>query len=243
MHPLHGPCFVCEGRFLVESALEAHFNGNLEVVSILGTPQAIAHLEERHSAGLGTIQLLPVGKSELEAWVGFAFHRGLMCMVKCPPEKPIEQLAAARRLVVLPHVDNVDNLGLVLRTACALGMDGLLVGQGPGLYDRRTVRVSMGALWRMPAWQREDVAECLELWKAGGGEVVGAALVEGAQDARNWQASERTALMLGPEAYGLTPEWLARCDRHLVIPMHNAMDSLNLAAAGAILMFKMMGEK
>ena len=236
-HAEAGACFVCEGRFLVESALAAGREGRLRVLSVLASPNVAPTLEPLLPAG--TI-LLTLEEEALHELVGFSFHRGVLCAVATPAEPPEAQLVAAKKLVVLPHVDNVENLGLILRSAAALGMDGVLMGRGPGVFDRRTVRVSMGAVWSMPVWQREDPAPLLEAWRAGGGEVVGAALVTNALEARSWIPAERTALVLGPEAHGLDAAWLARCDRHVAIPMARRMDSLNVAAAGAILMFRMM---
>lgn len=231
LHPEHGPCFVCEGRFLVEEALKAHGEGRLRVISVLGTPKALAQLALPEE-----IRRLEADEAELAEVLGFAFHRGLLCAVATPLEPPESALIAARRLVVLPQVDNVDNLGSVLRSAAALGLDGVLAGRGPGVFERRTVRVSMGAAWKLPVWQRPDPAPLLEAWRRQGGEVVGAALVPGALPLRDWKPAARTALLLGPESTGLDAEWLARCDRHLVIPMARGMDSLNLGAAGAIFM-------
>lgn len=232
-HPKAGPCFICEGRYLVEEALKAHQSGRLRVLSLLGSARimdelsmdpAIPHLEAR--------------PEELERLLGFAFHRGILACVAQPAEPPLSVLAQARRLLVLPRLDNVDNLGQLLRTAAALGLDAVLVGQGPGLFDRRTVRVSMGAAWRLPVFQREDLNELLDAWKAAHpeGEVIGAALRDDALDSRIWQPAASTALVLGPEDRGLDDYWLSRCDHVVRIPMANDMDSLNVAAAGAILM-------
>lgn len=239
VHPEAGPCFVCEGRFLVESALEAGREGRLRVLSVLAAPEAAEALAPLIPPGT---RLLGLEEEELQALVGFPFHRGLLCAVATPPEPPEAQLLAAKRLVVLPHVDNVDNLGLILRSAAALGMDGILAGRGPGIFERRTVRVSMGAAWHLPVWQREDPAPLLERWRreAEGSEIIGAALSPSALDAREWVPAPRTALVLGPEAYGLDRAWLGRCDRLVAIPMAKGMDSLNVAAAGAILMFRML---
>jgi tRNA G18 (ribose-2'-O)-methylase SpoU len=147
-------------------------------------------------------------------------------------------------LLVLPRLDNVDNLGQLLRTAVALGMEAVLVGQGPSPFERRTIRVSMGAAWRIPIRVSEDLPSLLARWKAHEpatpSEIIGAALVEGALSAGLWVPTPRTALVLGPEDRGLDRDWLGRCDRHVVIPMAKGMDSLNVAAAGAILMFRMM---
>lgn len=235
LHPQHGPCFVCEGRFLVDEALTAHRAGTLKVISVLSTPRIAADLDLPEG-----VQRLEAEDSELAELLGFAFHRGLLCAVATPPEPPEAELLAAQRVVVLPQVDNVDNLGSVLRSAAALGIDAVLAGRGPGVFERRTVRVSMGAAWKLPVWRREDPAPLLEAWRAGGGEVVGAALVPGATPLRHWQPQGRTALLLGPESTGLDAAWLARCDRRVVIPMARGMDSLNLAAAGAILMSRMV---
>ena len=236
-HAEAGACFVCEGRFLVESALAAGREGKLRVLSVLASPSAARALEPLLPEGTS---LLTLEEEPLNQLVGFPFHRGVLCAVATPAEPPEAQLLAARRLVVLPHVDNVENLGLILRSAAALGMDGVLTGRGPGIFDRRTVRVSMGAAWSMPVWQREDPAPILDTWRVQGGEVVGAALVPSALEAGSWIPAERTALVLGPEAHGLDAAWLGRCDRHVAIPMARRMDSLNVAAAGAILMFRMM---
>lgn len=236
LHPEAGPCFVCEGRFLVASALAAAREGRLRILSVLASPGAAATLSPMPE---GT-RLLLMEEAALHDLVGFPFHRGVLCAVAVPPEPAESELLAARRIVVLPHVDNVENLGLILRSAAALGLDGVLTGRGPGVFERRTVRVSMGAAWSMPVWQREDPAPLLEAWRARGGEVIGAALTPTAVTARAWLPAERTALMLGPEGSGLDAAWLAQCDRHVIIPMARSMDSLNVAAAGAILMFRMM---
>ncbi len=237
MHPEAGPCFVCEGRFLVESALVAGRKGDLRVLSVLASPAVAASLGPLPEC----TARLSLEEEALHELVGFPFHRGVLCAVATPPEPPESQFLASNRIVVLPHVDNVDNLGSILRNAAALGIDAVLVGRGPGVFERRTVRVSMGAAWSMAVWQREDPAPLLEAWRANGGEVIGAALVADALDARAWQPSVRTALVLGPEGHGLDAAWLAHCDHHVVIPMARSMDSLNVAAAGAILMFRMMG--
>jgi len=241
LHPEAGACFICEGRFLVESALAAGREGRLRVLSVLTTPEASQPLSPFVPEGT---RILSLEEEELQTLVGFPFHRGVLCAVATPPEPPEAQLFEAKRLVVLPHVDNVDNLGLILRSAAALGMDGVLAGRGPGVFERRTVRVSMGAAWSLPVWQREDPMPLLEQWRQARPELptelVGAALVPGALDARCWKPAPRTALVLGPEGHGLDPVWLARCDRHVAIPMALGMDSLNVAAAGAILMFRMM---
>jgi tRNA G18 (ribose-2'-O)-methylase SpoU len=239
-HPEFGPCFVCEGRYLVIEALAAGREGTLRVISVLATPRMAQEMAPLLPAGTG---LIVEEEPFLRDWVGYAFHRGVLCCVEAPPPPAEETILDARRLLVLPSLHNVDNLGTLLRTAAALGVDAVVPGKGPDLLERRTVRVSMGAVWRIPVLRREDPGPLLRAWRAreAGSEIVGAALVPGALAALDWTPAPRTALVLGPEPDGLEADWLDLCDRHVAIPMANAMDSLNVAAAGAILMARLMG--
>ncbi|WP_243320842.1 RNA methyltransferase [Geothrix sp. SG200] len=238
-HPVHGSCFIAEGRILVEDLLSAGRAGRLQVVSVAATTTAAEAARALLPEGTELLVAEPEALSEL---AGFSFHRGLMALAKVPPPPPISMLLSARRLLVLPRLYDGENLGLLLRSAAALGLDGVLAGPGPGLWSRRTVRVSMGAVWRIPVWRVEDPWSLLADWRLaeGGSEVVAAALTPTAEDARRWQPGRRCALVMGPEDTGLDPDQLARCDRAVVIRMASGMDSLNVAAAGAILMFRMV---
>ncbi len=237
--PGQGACFLCEGRTLVEEALKAAHRGVLRLVSVLATPSALQSFAGRLPPGA---ELLEAQPAAIARHAGFAFHRGVMALVAVPPEPPERRLPACARLLVLPQTRDVENLGLLIRSAAALGLDGVLAGAGPDLWNRRTVRVSMGAVWKIPVWRREDPAAWLEAWReAPGSEVVGAALGAASLAARGWRPAPRTALVLGEEGPGLDAAWLARCDRLLRIPMHAGVDSLNVAAAGAILMHAMAG--
>jgi tRNA G18 (ribose-2'-O)-methylase SpoU len=232
--PGQGACFLCEGRTIVEEALKAAAAGRLRLVSVLAPPAFAEELRPRLPAGT---ELLVAEPAEISDHAGFPFHRGVMALAAVPPEAPEAGLAACARLLVLPELRDVENLGLLVRSAAALGMDGVLAGPGPELWRRRTVRVSMGAVWKIPVWRRAESWEALQAWRAApGSEVVGAALAAGAVDARDWRPAPRTALVLGEEGPGLDAAWLARCDRLVRIPMHAGVDSLNVAAAGAILM-------
>ena len=240
LHPTEGPCFICEGRYLVQEALLAAREGRLRMLSVLAAP---AQAETWWPLLPPGARLLVAEESFLEGLLGFRFHRGVLGCARVPQAPDVARILEADRLLVLPRLDNVDNLGQLLRTAAALGVDAVAVGQGPSPFERRTVRVSMGAAWRIPVLPSLDLPGLLAQWKAFDpsqpSEVAGAALVAGALPAHLWRPAARTALILGPEDRGLDEAWLARCDRHVVIPMANAMDSLNVAAAGAILMFRM----
>ncbi|MBS1785003.1 MAG: RNA methyltransferase [Acidobacteria bacterium] len=232
--------FIAEGRILVEDLLRAGRAGHLVVHSVATTPALAEQLKPQMPS---TAVLLVAPEEELHAVAGFPFHRGVLACAEVPPQPPEEALLSCDRLLVLPRLDDAENLGLLLRSAAALGLDGVLLGKGPDLWSRRTLRVSMGAAWRLPAWRMEEPGELLARWRGRGGEIVGAALGPGSEVAHSWQPAPRCALVLGPEGSGLDPAWLLRCDRRVVIPMAHAVDSLNVAAAGAILMYQMTGHR
>ncbi|MBS1766411.1 MAG: RNA methyltransferase [Acidobacteria bacterium] len=232
--------FIAEGRILVEDLLTAGRAGTVIVHSVATTP---AMAEQMKSQMPPHAVLLVAPEEELQALAGFPFHRGVLACAEVPDAPPVDHLLACRRLLVLPRLDDAENLGLLLRSAAALGMDGVLLGKGPDLWSRRTLRVSMGAAWRLPAWRADDPSDLLARWHAQGGEIVGAALGPGSEMAHAWIPAHRCALLLGPEGSGLDPAWLLRCDRRVVIPMANTVDSLNVAAAGAILMYQMTGHR
>jgi len=238
-HPIHGSCFIAEGRILVEDLLVAAHAGRLKVISVAATTQAAVGLRERLPAGT---ELLTAEPQELSNLAGFPFHRGLMACAQVPAAPDASELTRASRLLVLPRLYDSENLGLLLRSAAALGLDGVLAGPGPGQWTRRTVRVSMGAVWRIPVWRVEDPWAALLQWKAAdpASEIVAAALTPQAEDARTWRPVPRCALVMGPEDSGLDASALAHCDRTVAITMASGMDSLNVAAAGAILMFRMV---
>ncbi|MEN9362454.1 MAG: hypothetical protein RL095_3989 [Verrucomicrobiota bacterium] len=228
--PDGSPGFICEGRILVQQALGAHRQGELEVVSILASPSGFTGLEIP-----AAIEKLAASADFIAALAGFTFHRGQIACLRIPPPKPVPPLA--RRLLVLPELVDFENLALLLRSAAGLGVDGVYCGRGPELFDRRVVRVSMGACWRIPVSRPEDLLGEVAAWRRRvAGQVWAAALRPGAVDSRLWDPGEHHALVLGQEGPGLPPEWLDFADGCVCIPMAPGVDSLNVAAAGAILL-------
>jgi tRNA G18 (ribose-2'-O)-methylase SpoU len=236
-HPEHGPCFVAEGRILVEDLLAWGRAGKAQVLAVLAEPGLAGAIEPLLPAGT---RLLTADRTRLEALAGFPFHRGLLAAARVPPAPGLQQLPGCARLLVLPALADAENLGQLLRTAAALGLDGVLLGPGPDPFSRRAVRVSMGTAWKLPLWRPEDPWAALEHWRGADGEVVGAALGEASIAVGAWRPAPRSALVLGPEGPGLGAPERARCDRLVRIPMAAGVDSLNVAAAGAILMHRLV---
>jgi tRNA G18 (ribose-2'-O)-methylase SpoU len=236
-HPELGSCFVCEGRYLVEEAIRAARSNQLHFISALCDPRQSDEWKDKIPP---SAPLLTLDADELNSFVGFNFHRGVLCCCAVPEPPDGAVVAKSARLLVLPHLDSADNLGQLVRTAAALGMDAILLGRGPSPFSRRCVRVSMGGCWKIPILKTDDPCQLLEEWLSSvpgaTSEIVGTASIPNAESALQWVPKQRTALVLGSESHGLEPFWRSNCTKHVRIPLAREMDSLNVSAAGAILM-------
>lgn len=169
---------------------------------------------------------------------GFHLHRGAIASMRRPPPRDLpDVLANARRVVVLEDLVDHTNVGAVFRSVAALGMDAVLVTPrcADPLY-RRSVRVSMGTVFQVP-WTRTGPwpAAVTGLRRAG---FTVAALALNHQtvtlDELAADPPERLVLVLGAEGDGLSPHTVSAADLVVRIPMSGDVDSLNVAAAGAV---------
>lgn len=184
------------------------------------------------------------GPSELlEQLTGFKLTRGVLCAMRRPSLPSVEEvLAGASRVAVLDGVVDHTNVGAMFRSAAALGVDAVLVT--PTCCDplyRRSVRVSMGAVFQIP-WTR--IGESVRDWpeaglarlEASGFSTAAFALEETSlslDDAR-LSGEEKLAMVFGTEGDGLSRRAIDGCDYTVRIPMSHGVDSLNVAAASAV---------
>ncbi len=174
----------------------------------------------------------------IERLTGFHLHRGALAAMQRPVLPGVADVCrAARRVLVLEDIVDHTNVGAVFRSAAALGMDAVLVTPrcADPLY-RRSIRVSMGTVFQVP-WTR------VEPWPGGVAELRGLgftvaalALSAGAVGLDELAADppHRLALVLGTEGDGLARRTLDAVDLTVTIPMAGGVDSLNVAAAGAV---------
>lgn len=151
--------------------------------------------------------------------------------------EPLPETLAGRRYAVLDTLQDPGNVGTILRTADAFHADGMFLVNGcADLYNPKTLRATMGAVFRCPVWT-VGVEELSALLKRSGIPLYGAALREDTLDARQADYS-RCAIAIGSEGRGLTEGVLALCDRTIKIPMSEHCESLNAAAAATVLLWE-----
>ena len=142
------------------------------------------------------------------------------------------------RAIVLENLQDPGNVGTVIRTANAFNIDAvILVGACADLYNPKTVRASMGAIFRQRVLEM-DIAQLDEFTQRQSLPLFGAALSENAADLRMAEL-HRAAVAIGSEGRGLSKELLDICGGEIIIPMSPDSESLNAAVAASVIMWEM----
>ncbi|MBR1565455.1 MAG: RNA methyltransferase [Oscillospiraceae bacterium] len=142
------------------------------------------------------------------------------------------------RAILLENVQDPGNVGTVIRTAAAMGVDTvILCGACADVYSPKTARATMGAIFRekIIRCSAEDVRVIVD---RNGCKFYGAALSDRAADIRTLEL-QNAAVAIGSEGQGLSRELLDQCDGELIIPMSPGSESLNAAVAASIVLWEM----
>lgn len=188
---------------------------------------------------------MPIYTAEREVVMdltGYNLVRGLWMTLRRKTEAPIDDfIRGKKRITLLYDVVNPTNVGAIIRSAAALGMEGaLLTHSTVDPLNRRSARVSMGSVFQLPwtkAGRQESEGDTLiRILREQGYKTVAMALTEDSTSIDNAEirGSGKLAVVLGTEGTGLPDEVISACDYRVMIPMYNGVDSLNVAAASAI---------
>ena len=234
-----------KGIFIAESptVIEVAMNSGCVPVSILTDERLLGGAVDKIIEKCDDIPVYTADRELLTKMTGFELTRGALCAMKRPALPSVEELLKdARRVAVLEAVADSTNIGALFRSAAALGIDAVLIT--PTCCDplcRRAVRVSMGTVFQVPWTKIGDVPSdwphpSMERLAALGFKTVAMALTDKSVsiDDPVLKAEERLAIILGTEGDGLSKTTIADCDYTVRIPMKHNVDSLNVAAAGAV---------
>ena len=197
--------------------------------------------------GEEVLNSIPVYTAPLEVLnklTGYNLVRGLWAVMRRKPLQPLKEfLAGKNRVAVLYDVVNPTNVGAIIRSAAALGMDGvLLTDHSVNPLTRRSSRVSMGTVFQIPWTVVDEDRELLPvLLRKYGFASAAMALTENSitPDADVLKKEEKLAVFLGTEGDGLPKEIINACDYRVMIPMMHGVDSLNVAAASAVIFWEL----
>lgn len=231
----HG-LFIAEGEKVIRRAIATGY----PVRSLLMARRWVEPLSDV----LGDAPVYVVDDEVAEAVTGFVVHRGALAAME---RLPLPSVAAVLDGVPVPHrilvlEDLVDhgNVGAIFRCAAALGVDAVILSPrcADPLY-RRSVKVSMGAVFAIPYARMADWRRGLEEVRAAGFTLLALTPDQAATPLDKAPVGERTALLLGTEGDGLSSRWSAQADLSVCVPMSAramdlGVDSLNVVAATAI---------
>lgn len=230
-----GGFFVAEGTLVIRQLLRSPY----PVRSVLVTASALGKLEA-DLRGLDA-PVYVVTQEVMGALTGFHFHRGALASAgRGRPATLDEVVAGADLVLVAEGVNDNENLGGLFRNAAAFGVGAVVLDHTSAdpLY-RRSVRVSMGQVLRIP-FARVDVAgDAVRALQGWGFEVLALTPAPDADDVATVATRPRQALLVGAEGPGLTEATLARADRRVRVPMAAGVDSLNVATAAAVALHRL----
>jgi len=249
--------FITEGALLAERLLQSRFPVESLLVTVenaarfAGLMHGLVQESRRNGAPLYVAQA-----ALMRQIVGFDFHRGVLGLGRRLPfpnaASLVEQLVESApsngplRLVACPGTESGENLGLILRSAAAFSVQGVLLpGEGADPLSRRCLRQSMGSALALPLARSADLLpELCALRQSVGLRLVAAVAGGSGGNGKSggvvslsdftWPA--RVALVVGNEFHGLDSLWLDECDYRVTIPLSPGCDSLNVAVATGVIL-------
>ena len=241
--------FITEGALLTQRLLQSRF----PVESLFVTEENAASFTQLLQNDALSIPLYVAQASLMRQIVGFDFHRGVLGIGKRLPLpdviSTIETLAASQHklhLIACPDTETAENLGLIVRSAVAFGINGLLLStNGADPLSRRCLRQSMGSALTLPIARSSNLLQDLRQLRQSAGVQLVAAVAQG--DANpvslpDFTWPKRSVLILGNEYQGLDKAWLDECDYHVTIPLSPHHDSLNVAVATGVLLYHLSSQ-
>ena len=231
--------FVVEGQRELQHCIDAE----LEIDSIFFCPEILAN----HAAVIAT---LPRTARRYEVTAGvydkIAYRGGTEGIIAEVKSKSLNlndlRLKENPLVIVLESVEKPGNLGAILRSADAAGVDAVVVCDPlTDIYNPNLIRSSIGAVFTVPCVAC-TTEECIAFLKTKGIQILTAQL----QDSNLYYDTDMTrgtAIVMGTEATGLTDAWRQAATRHIRIPMLGRLDSLNVSVSAGILLFEAVRQR
>ena len=245
--------FVAESANVIIRALEAGYKPLKLLVEEERIETEAAPVFEVIKRLYGDVFLdsIPVYSAKREivtALTGYKLVRGLWAVFRRQGLPELSGFLRDKlRITVLYDVVNPTNVGAIIRSAAALGMDGALLSYASvDPFTKRSARVSMGTVFKLP-WTKvlkngPRGTELIKYLQNTGFTTAAMALTDDTVNVDDpaLKAKDRLAVILGTEGTGLPDDIISSCDYRIMIPMHHGVDSLNVAAASAVCFYELL---
>ncbi len=234
--------FLCEGTKLTEEALR-----QADVSQLILSESAIERERDSvfalvHSALERGVPILALSDPAFEKLSTEKSPEGVVGVVRYMRQHEEPQSLAAwqadKQLLLLDTIQDPGNLGTILRSAAAMGFFGIILYDCADLYHTKTLRASMGAVFRVSVYRSASPVEDIACLRESGRRVLAASLGQVSYTLGAYTPRKSDCLIVGNEGHGIREELLASCDATVKIPMAEGSESLNAAAAASILLWE-----
>ena len=232
-------CFVAEGVRLCTDGV----NSGAKLLTFLFTANAAEkYPEEYRKLSDSADRCFEISESLLSKISDTRSPQGFVCVFETLDKNhKMFKINNQGRYAALENIQDPSNMGTILRSAEALGVDGIILSSDCcDIYSPKVVRGSMGAVFRVPVIAAENFTEYIrELTKQGIWTY--ASTPHDAENIEDVDFSQGCVMLIGNEGNGLKNETIAVCSRRVRINMKGRAESLNASAAAAILLYKLQG--
>ncbi len=168
--------------------------------------------------------------------------QGVICAVKYQRSLHVSEnfgvWQSNKRLLMLSEVRDPGNLGTIMRTAEALGIDGVILADCADIYNSKVVRAAMGTLFRLPVFVCDSAVSCIKEMQACGRRTIAAALSENSLTLGKYELERSDCVIIGNEGHGLSDEMISAAENTVMIPMAGNTESLNASSAASCIMWE-----
>lgn len=229
--------FVIEGKRLVLDA----FKSGADIERVFITCAALGKYGEEIGE-LYTRCNVTVISDEIGRWVSDTDNtQGIFAKCSIPQSaRSLPALKAGGRYAVMSKVRDPGNVGMIIRTADAFGIDGAIFSESCDIFNPKTVRSTMGSIFRLPVYCDISAEEIFHALECAGLPSFAAVVDREAEDIRNVDLKGGGAVFIGNEANGLDRDIKERCTQLVTIGMNGNAESLNAAMAAGIIMWELV---
>lgn len=233
--------FVVEGLRELLHCMDAGYQAHS--IFICGEILTNENLQELKAAIDGQVHVFDLPKHLYEKVAYRGSTEGVIAEMKCRPHT-LDELSVKENplIVVLESVEKPGNLGAILRSADAAGVDAVIICDPlTDLYNPNLIRSSIGGIFTVPtaAATSEDTIK----WLKDNGIKIYTAQLQDSEWYYDTDLKSASAIIMGTEATGLTDIWRKAADAHIKIPMLGKLDSLNVSVSAAILMYEAVRQR
>lgn len=229
--------FVLEGHRIIFDAI----NEKVPIIKLFLTQIYF----EKHEAELSQVDLKGVNilivSNELGSKMSLTEStQGIFAICKKNSKYNLtEALEDNEKIIVLHKLQDPGNLGMIIRTADALGINKIILSECCDLFSPKVIRATMGSVFRVNIFIENDILKLFEIFKLKKITSYAAVIDVNASSIRNIKFSNKSAVLIGNEGNGLDKEIINICDERITIVMNGNINSLNAAMAAGIIIWQM----